>query len=214
MRRHSAAVVAIIAFVMFAAVACGQSDSSDPAPTTASILETSSTPAQSAPSTSTTSPDPTATNRPDPTATSSPDPTPTEAVGISVAATPTPALTNTPAPSATPVAPWTPSPDGPSVRVSPKVTNRGGLPIIMITEGVVADVRYEQVIRYPGGKEDRIEARYDETTMQIVAATGPFEGEPLSFWYVEANDPLGEYVIELWNLDTGELVAMATFNVE
>jgi hypothetical protein len=88
------------------------------------------------------------------------------------------------------------------------------MPIIIITEGIVADVGYEQVIRYPGGGENRQEARYDETTMQLVAASGPFEGEPLSFWYVEANDPLGEYVVELWNLDTNELVAMATFTVE
>jgi hypothetical protein len=100
-----------------------------------------------------------------------------------------------------------------SIRVSPATGSRGDN-FLFIATGAVPDQAYELVIRDPEGEEIVEEAVFDPSTMELVVASGPNEGEPLSIWVVETNDPLGEYTVELRDGDTGAVLTSTTFTVE
>ncbi|MDQ3539348.1 MAG: hypothetical protein M3440_01555 [Chloroflexota bacterium] len=117
----------------------------------------------------------------------------------------TPAETGTATPTATA--------GGPSIRVSGEGGPASGT-FLFITTGLTADHPYTQVVRYPDGREDSVEAVYDESTMELVGASGPYKGEPLSGWVVEPGDPLGEYTVEIRDSASGDILASATFIVE
>lgn len=117
----------------------------------------------------------------------------------------TPAETGTETPTSTA--------GGPSIRVSGESGPVGGT-FLFITTGLTADHPYTQVVRYPDGREDSVAAVYDESSMELVGASGPYKGEPLSGWVAEPGDPLGEYTVEIRDSASGDILASATFMVE
>lgn len=105
------------------------------------------------------------------------------------------------------------STSGVSLRISPD-SGTVGSNFLFITEGLSADQAYTYVLRDPDGEELLYDAEYNATTMELVVASGPDTGMPLTIWQVQPLDPKGIYIVEIRDRETGDVLVSATFTVE